>query len=138
MIAALFVATGGCYFGLPDVDPWDVTRDARLYSGPHPVVYLLAHRSRPLGHAQVAGGAGRECTCEEEKVTTLQQVIILSSRCVAALDAGDHQAARDLMRRRDALYLELHPFDVPTFRAWANGDIDAAGVDRLLATEEAS
>lgn len=38
MIAALFVATGGVYFGLDDVDPWDVTRDARLYAGPHPVV----------------------------------------------------------------------------------------------------
>lgn len=38
MIAALFVETGGCYFGLPDVDPWDITRDARLYAGPHPVV----------------------------------------------------------------------------------------------------
>lgn len=38
MIAALFVATGGCYFGLPDVDPWDVQRDARLYAGPHAVV----------------------------------------------------------------------------------------------------
>lgn len=38
MIAALFVATGGCYFGLPGVDPWDVQRDARLYDGPHPVV----------------------------------------------------------------------------------------------------
>jgi hypothetical protein len=38
MIAALFVATGGCYFGLPDVDPWDIFRDARLYAGPHPVV----------------------------------------------------------------------------------------------------
>jgi hypothetical protein len=37
-VAALFVATDGCYFGLPDVDPWDVTRDARLYPGPHPVV----------------------------------------------------------------------------------------------------
>ena len=37
-IAALFVATNGCYFGLPNVDPWDVTRDARLYAGPHPVV----------------------------------------------------------------------------------------------------
>lgn len=37
-IAALYVETGGCYFGLPDVDPWDVTRDARLYAGPHPVV----------------------------------------------------------------------------------------------------
>ena len=38
MIAALYVATGGCYFGLPDVDPWDEARDARTYKGPHPVV----------------------------------------------------------------------------------------------------
>ena len=38
MIAALFVETGGCYFGLDGVDPWDRERDARLYAGPHPVV----------------------------------------------------------------------------------------------------
>lgn len=38
MIAALFVETGGCYFGLPHVDPWDRERDARNYRGPHPVV----------------------------------------------------------------------------------------------------
>lgn len=38
MVAALYVATGGVYFGLPDVDPWDKRRDARLYAGPHPVV----------------------------------------------------------------------------------------------------
>lgn len=37
-IAALFVEHRGCYFGLPDVDPWDIDRDARLYAGPHPVV----------------------------------------------------------------------------------------------------
>lgn len=37
-VAALFVATNGVYFGLPDVDPWDEPRDARLYAGPHPVV----------------------------------------------------------------------------------------------------
>lgn len=37
-VAALFVATGGCYFDLPDVDPWDRARDARLYAGPWPVV----------------------------------------------------------------------------------------------------
>lgn len=37
-VAALYVETGGCYFGLPDVDPWDETRDARKYAGPHPVV----------------------------------------------------------------------------------------------------
>jgi hypothetical protein len=38
VIAALYVETGGCYFGLPDVDPWDEKRDARLYTGPWPVV----------------------------------------------------------------------------------------------------
>jgi hypothetical protein len=38
MIAALYVETGGAYFGLPDVDPWDEARDARLYAGPWPVV----------------------------------------------------------------------------------------------------
>lgn len=38
MIAALYVETGGCYFGLPDVDPWDMQRDARQYDGPWPVV----------------------------------------------------------------------------------------------------
>jgi hypothetical protein len=38
MIAALFVETGGIYFGLPGVDPWDVERDARAYPGHHPVV----------------------------------------------------------------------------------------------------
>jgi hypothetical protein len=37
-IAALYVAKGGCYFGLPGVDPWDEARDARAYRGPHPVV----------------------------------------------------------------------------------------------------
>lgn len=38
MIAALFVETNGCYFGLDGVDPWDRPRDARLYAGPHAVV----------------------------------------------------------------------------------------------------
>jgi hypothetical protein len=28
-IAALYVARGGCYFGLDGVDPWDEERDAR-------------------------------------------------------------------------------------------------------------
>lgn len=37
-IAALFVATNGCYFGIDGVDPWDIHRDARLYTGPYPVV----------------------------------------------------------------------------------------------------
>ncbi len=38
MIAALYVLTNGPYFGLPDVEPWDVTRDARQYAGPYPCV----------------------------------------------------------------------------------------------------
>lgn len=38
MIAALYIETNGVYYGLPDVDPWDEARDARLYSGPHRVI----------------------------------------------------------------------------------------------------
>lgn len=38
MIAALYVQDGGCYFGLPGVDPWPESRDARKYNGPWPVV----------------------------------------------------------------------------------------------------
>ena len=38
MIAALYVETNGCYYGLPGVDPWDIERDARKYDGPWPVV----------------------------------------------------------------------------------------------------
>lgn len=38
IVAALFVQKGGCYFGLPNVDPWDESRDARKYAGPWPIV----------------------------------------------------------------------------------------------------
>lgn len=37
-VAALYVETNGCYFGLDGVDPWDEQRDARQYDGPWPVV----------------------------------------------------------------------------------------------------
>ena len=37
-IAALYVQTGGSYFNLEGVDPWDQGRDARAYSGPYPVI----------------------------------------------------------------------------------------------------
>lgn len=37
-VAALYVESGGAYFDLPGVDPWDEARDARGYAGPHPVV----------------------------------------------------------------------------------------------------
>lgn len=40
MIAALFVdeRPGGAYVGLPDVEVWGVSRDARTYRGPHRVI----------------------------------------------------------------------------------------------------
>lgn len=38
MIAALFVETGGAYFGLSDVEAYDIKRDAMTYRGPHPVI----------------------------------------------------------------------------------------------------
>lgn len=38
MIAVLFAAKNGPYFGIPGVDPWDEKRDARDYEGPHPVI----------------------------------------------------------------------------------------------------
>jgi hypothetical protein len=38
IVAALYVHANGTYYGLPDVEPWDEKRDARLYAGPHPVV----------------------------------------------------------------------------------------------------
>ena len=37
-VAALFVQKGGTYYWMPDVDPWDVERDATKYAGPLPVV----------------------------------------------------------------------------------------------------
>jgi hypothetical protein len=38
LVSALFVERGGCYFGVPSVDPWDLERDATQYAGPNPVV----------------------------------------------------------------------------------------------------
>lgn len=38
MIAALFVQPKGAYSEVPEIDLWDESRDARKYSGPHPVV----------------------------------------------------------------------------------------------------
>lgn len=59
MIAALYVQTGGCYYGLPDVDPWDEERDARLYAGPWPVVAHPPCNRWCLmaGHAHKVNGA---------------------------------------------------------------------------------
>lgn len=61
MIAALYVETGGAYYGLPDVDPWDEQRDARLYDGPHPVVAHppCARWSRLAGFTEARFGLKR-------------------------------------------------------------------------------
>ena len=37
-VVALFVQTDGAYFGIPGVEPWDVSQDARAYPGAYPVV----------------------------------------------------------------------------------------------------
>lgn len=37
-VAALYVQTGGSYFNLPNVKPFDEDEDARMYGGPWPVV----------------------------------------------------------------------------------------------------
>jgi hypothetical protein len=61
VIAALYVQTDGVYFGLPDVDPWDETRDARLYGGPWPVVAHppCARWSRLAGFTEARFGLKR-------------------------------------------------------------------------------
>jgi hypothetical protein len=38
VVAALYIESGGCYFGLPGIEPWPAYKDARLYAGPWPVV----------------------------------------------------------------------------------------------------
>ncbi len=59
MIAALFVQDGGAYFGLPGVDPWPESRDARLYGGPWPVVaHPPCQRWGALGIANYARWGG--------------------------------------------------------------------------------
>jgi len=37
-VAALYVLEDGPYSNLPGVDVWGITKDARTYNGPHPVV----------------------------------------------------------------------------------------------------
>lgn len=69
MIAALYVETDGVYYGLPDVDPWDEQRDARLYEGPWPVVaHPPCARWTAIGqwHPTGRGRVGQDDGCFEE------------------------------------------------------------------------
>lgn len=38
MITALFVETNGIYFNRPDIDPWDIKRNAMFFKGPGPII----------------------------------------------------------------------------------------------------
>jgi hypothetical protein len=76
VIAALFVETGGGYFGLPDVDPWDKRRDARLYAGPYPVV---AHppcdrwcQMAPVNQARYGHKVGEDGGCFEAALNAVR------------------------------------------------------------------
>jgi len=49
-VAALFVETGGSYFGLPGVDPWDEAREIPGYPG-----YLVTNDGRVFGRRTNSG-----------------------------------------------------------------------------------
>ena len=58
-VAAIYVQTGGCYFDLPGVEPWDEERDARQYDGPWPVVaHPPCQRWGALAHVNYARWGG--------------------------------------------------------------------------------
>jgi len=66
-IAALFVDERGCYAGVPGVEAWPLSRDARLYAGPWPVV---AHppcdrwgRMAPVNQARYGHRVGDDAGC---------------------------------------------------------------------------
>lgn len=76
MIAALFVETDGCYFGLDGVDPWDQARDARQYAGPWPVV---AHppcdrwcKMAPVNQARYGHLIGADQGCFESAIASVR------------------------------------------------------------------
>lgn len=75
-IAALYVETNGCYYGLPGVDPWDLERDARTYAGPHPV---LAHppcdrwcQMAPVNQARYGHKVGDDGGCFEAALSAVR------------------------------------------------------------------
>lgn len=78
MIAALFVAIDGVYFGLRGVDPWDKARDARVYSGNDPVV---AHPPCERW-GRYWGGAGPVPKSKEHSAPTRGVSPLRSLRCV--------------------------------------------------------
>ena len=65
-VAALYVETDGPYSGLDGVDVWDEARDARMYSGPHPVMAhppcnrwsVIASINQAMGRLKVGDDGG--------------------------------------------------------------------------------
>ena len=65
LVSALFVETGGCYFGLPHVDPWDEQRDAR-----HMLVRVPLLPTLRVSAGVVSGMAPRASRTSSSLVTT--------------------------------------------------------------------
>jgi hypothetical protein len=76
-VAALFVEKNGVYAGIPDVDVWDESRDARLYAGPWPVVaHPPCNRWSPLAYlnqAQHGYRVGDDGGCFHAALTALRR-----------------------------------------------------------------
>src|ERR1035437_7825408 len=96
MIAALFVATDGCYFGLPDVDPWDEKRDARRYPGHHAVV---AHPPCERWGRYWGGGPMLHGTPKQKKLGDDNGCFASAPRCVQVYGGVlEHPAASHAFR----------------------------------------
>ena len=80
-VAALFVEEKGVYSNLPDVEVWGISRDARKYAGPHPVVAHPPcerwaeqwHACRPVGHLK-RGRLGDDGGCFEATMRKVRQL----------------------------------------------------------------
>jgi hypothetical protein len=76
-VAALFVEKNGVYANVPGVDPWDETRDARLYAGPYPVVAHppCARWSRLAGFTEARFGykRGDDGGCFESALASVRR-----------------------------------------------------------------
>ena len=87
-IAALYVQKNGCYFGLPDVDPWDEERDAQ-----HDLVLRLTAERDAVSvvHACPPKGSGVMPCCgatpfekQGERLTTNPALVTCDRQRLAA------------------------------------------------------
>lgn len=72
-------------------------------------------------------------------MTALQEAIVLSNRCVAALELGNQEEFSKLNELRDAAYLRIAcPFQAIVFMNVMNGKVPPSVVDHILSTDDAS